>query len=129
MKSEEALIVCKATRACKVPCPYDGLRRGMLPTVRRTNPWERDSASEKLLSVLGGDAGLSGATDYDLVVETNKSHKFTGNHMSNKTISDGTVHKMPADLRKALAADKAALALWEDITPLGATSGSVGWNR
>ncbi len=38
--------------------------------------------------------------------------------MSKKTISDGTVHKMPADLRKALAADKAALALWEDITPL-----------
>jgi hypothetical protein len=38
--------------------------------------------------------------------------------MSNKTISDGTVHKMPADLRKALAADKVALAKWEDITPL-----------
>ncbi len=38
--------------------------------------------------------------------------------MSKKTISDGTVHKMPADLRKALAADKEALAKWEDITPL-----------
>ena len=38
--------------------------------------------------------------------------------MSKKTISDGTVHKMPADLRKALAADKAALAKWEEITPL-----------
>jgi hypothetical protein len=38
--------------------------------------------------------------------------------MSKKTISDGTVHKMPADLRKALAADNAALAKWEDITAL-----------
>lgn len=28
------------------------------------------------------------------------------------------VHKLPPDLRKALAADKIALAAWEDITPL-----------
>lgn len=35
-----------------------------------------------------------------------------------KKISGGTVHKMPADLRKALVADKKVLALWEDITPL-----------
>lgn len=37
--------------------------------------------------------------------------------MTNK-ISAGTVHKMPEDLRKALASSKAALAAWEDITPL-----------
>ena len=37
--------------------------------------------------------------------------------MSKKEISDGVVHKMPADLRKFLSADKAALAKWEDITP------------
>jgi hypothetical protein len=35
-----------------------------------------------------------------------------------KKISSGTVHELPADLRKALAADKTALAKWEDITPL-----------
>lgn len=35
-----------------------------------------------------------------------------------KKISEGIVHKMPADLRKALVADKKVLALWEDITPL-----------
>jgi uncharacterized protein YdeI (YjbR/CyaY-like superfamily) len=29
------------------------------------------------------------------------------------------VHKLPADLRKALVADSAALAAWTDITPLG----------
>lgn len=33
-------------------------------------------------------------------------------------ISEGTVHKMPADLRKALLADSKVRALWEDITPL-----------
>lgn len=38
--------------------------------------------------------------------------------MSNKTISGGTAHRLPADLRKALVADKKALVLWEDITPL-----------
>lgn len=35
-----------------------------------------------------------------------------------KKIPEGTVHKMPADLRKALLANKKVLTLWEDITPL-----------
>jgi uncharacterized protein YdeI (YjbR/CyaY-like superfamily) len=30
----------------------------------------------------------------------------------------GMVHKLPADLREAITSDKAARALWEDITPL-----------
>jgi uncharacterized protein YdeI (YjbR/CyaY-like superfamily) len=38
--------------------------------------------------------------------------------MSTKEISGGVVHTLPADLRKALTADKAALEVWEDITPL-----------
>ena len=38
--------------------------------------------------------------------------------MSKQSISEGVVHKLPLDLRKALGADKAALAKWEDITPL-----------
>ena len=33
-------------------------------------------------------------------------------------IPDGVVHKVPADLSKALTADGAALKKWEDITPL-----------
>lgn len=33
-------------------------------------------------------------------------------------ISEGTVHKLPDDLRKALASSPKALAAWEDITPL-----------
>jgi hypothetical protein len=33
-------------------------------------------------------------------------------------ISGGTVHTLPADLRKALLADKKVRTLWEDITPL-----------
>lgn len=38
--------------------------------------------------------------------------------MATKEIPGGTVHKMPADLHKALAADPNVLALWQDITPL-----------
>jgi len=38
--------------------------------------------------------------------------------MSTKSISGGTVHKMPEDLRKAILADPKVLVLWEDITPL-----------
>ena len=33
-------------------------------------------------------------------------------------ISNGTVHKLPDDLRKAIAAQPKLLALWQDITPL-----------
>lgn len=35
-----------------------------------------------------------------------------------KTLSSGTVHKLPPDLRIALLSRKASLAAWEDITPL-----------
>jgi hypothetical protein len=35
-----------------------------------------------------------------------------------KDISDGVVHKLPEDLRDALASDSKALAKWESLTPL-----------
>ncbi|MFA6503820.1 MAG: YdeI/OmpD-associated family protein [Patescibacteria group bacterium] len=35
-----------------------------------------------------------------------------------KKISSGTVHKLPADLQKALTADAKAFEAWEDITPI-----------
>ncbi len=38
--------------------------------------------------------------------------------MTKKQRSTGTAHKLPADLRKALAQAPAAQAAWEDITPL-----------
>jgi hypothetical protein len=38
--------------------------------------------------------------------------------MPSTKISAGTVHKLPADLQKTLAADKSALAIWESLTPL-----------
>jgi uncharacterized protein YdeI (YjbR/CyaY-like superfamily) len=38
--------------------------------------------------------------------------------MSRKRISGGVVHKIPADVKRALASDPHALAAWEDITPL-----------
>jgi len=36
-----------------------------------------------------------------------------------ENIAQGTVHQLPEDLRKALTADAAVLALWQAITPLG----------
>lgn len=38
--------------------------------------------------------------------------------MSLKNISNGVVHEVPADLRKALSSDSKALTEWEDLTPL-----------
>ena len=38
--------------------------------------------------------------------------------MTEKVISRGAVHNVPADLRKVLISDPVARAKWEDITPL-----------
>lgn len=38
--------------------------------------------------------------------------------MTKKGISNGVVHDVPADLRKALTSDESALKAWEDITPI-----------
>ena len=38
--------------------------------------------------------------------------------MTAKQLSDGVVHHLPDDLKKALTLDKEAGLLWEDITPL-----------
>ena len=35
-----------------------------------------------------------------------------------KVIATGVAHKVPVDLGKVLSLDQAALAKWEDITPL-----------
>ena len=38
--------------------------------------------------------------------------------MSQKKISGGVVHHVPADLKKSLTSNPQALTAWEDITPL-----------
>ncbi len=38
--------------------------------------------------------------------------------MSTQKISEGTAHKLPEDLRKALKSSEEVLLLWEDITTL-----------
>lgn len=35
-----------------------------------------------------------------------------------KKLSEGTLHKLPSDLKKALGASKDLVEKWEDITPL-----------
>ena len=38
--------------------------------------------------------------------------------MSTKSISNGTVHKIPADMKKIVGSKPGAYLIWEDITPL-----------
>ena len=38
--------------------------------------------------------------------------------MSGERVPGGVVHRLPADLRKALAGNSVALDAWRDITPL-----------
>ena len=38
--------------------------------------------------------------------------------MTKEELAGGTVHKMPADLRKALTSDSAARVVWQSLTPL-----------
>jgi len=38
--------------------------------------------------------------------------------MPAQELADGTVHQLPADFRKAIAADAMARSLWPDFTPL-----------
>ncbi len=38
--------------------------------------------------------------------------------MSKQEISEGTAHKLPSDLKRALVSNPKALAAWEGITPL-----------
>src|SRR5664279_2816701 len=47
--------------------------------------------------------------------------------MTKKELSGGIVHKVPADLRKALLSDESALERWEDLTAL-ARNEWICWN-
>lgn len=47
-----------------------------------------------------------------------KLHMKESNLMDKKRISASALHKVPADLRKALNSSPAAREAWEDITPL-----------
>lgn len=46
--------------------------------------------------------------------------------MTKRKIVTGTVHRMPADFRKAIESDPIAKDLWADITPLARTETNVG---
>lgn len=47
--------------------------------------------------------------------------------MTQEKIADGTVHKVPADLKKALTSTPKALMAWNNITPL-ARNEWICWN-
>lgn len=45
----------------------------------------------------------------------------------NSSLSSGTIHEVPTDLRKVLVSDPAILTAWEDLTPL-ARNEWICWN-
>lgn len=47
--------------------------------------------------------------------------------MNTKTLSRGTVHDLPADLKKALSSSDAAKEAWDSLTPL-ARNEWICWN-
>lgn len=47
--------------------------------------------------------------------------------MNKQSIADGTVHKLPADLKQALSSNAKTLAAWADISPL-ARNEWICWN-
>ncbi|HQY49675.1 MAG TPA: hypothetical protein PL007_04845 [Thermomonas sp.] len=49
--------------------------------------------------------------------------------MNAQQFGDGTVHKLPADFRKAIQLDIAAASLWADITPLARNEWAGGLPR
>ena len=48
-------------------------------------------------------------------------------YMSNKEIADGTAHKMPGDLKRAITSNPKVLAAWGSLTPL-ARNEWICWN-
>ena len=38
--------------------------------------------------------------------------------MNNTKLLEGTVHKLPTDLKKSILSDETVVDLWQDITPL-----------
>jgi uncharacterized protein YdeI (YjbR/CyaY-like superfamily) len=56
--------------------------------------------------------------DHDQRTRAVKASKMAQQYSMPKRISAGPAHALPPDLRKALLKDAAALAAWEDITPL-----------
>ena len=59
-----------------------------------------------------------------MIVERSLSYYIS---MAKSEILSGTVHEMPADLRKALVFSKPALAKWKSLTPL-ARNEWICWN-
>lgn len=47
--------------------------------------------------------------------------------MAQNKLSDGTAHKLPTDLKKALLSQKLAVKQWESLTPL-ARNEWICWN-
>ncbi len=47
------------------------------------------------------------------------AERIGSTNVSSRRVPGGVVHELPDDLRRALVANRVALAAWKDITPLG----------
>ena len=86
---------------------------GFLPHFLPSDP-DVGTKSSALPEGYGGDTHLRGLRCGP------RSARWTAYHrsMSGQRVPGGVVHKLPADLRKALIVNATALNAWKDITPL-----------
>jgi hypothetical protein len=70
-------------------------------------------------SVVQPTGGVSAETScWRLSIRTGGTSTYYDQPVSGPRLPGGVVHKLPADLRKALIANATALDAWKDITPL-----------
>jgi Bacteriocin-protection, YdeI or OmpD-Associated len=76
-----------------------------------TNRWSRQPPYENGFSVFATNT-------LPWLISFSLGETGTVQRMTTQRIAGGTVHKLPADIRKAIESNAAAKSLWTDITPL-----------
>ena len=102
---------------CTCPRPFIGTASGQVWDFRQTRPSGLSDAGAFLSFLIrrAFPEPDSGPAQRGILVPLELTK---GELMSQKKISSGVVHEVPADLKKALTSDPQALTAWEDITPL-----------
>ncbi len=79
---------------------------------------DRDRRGHSGKAGLGRLAGMQHQAEGEVIGDGLRPAARYRGPMSSQRVAGGVVHKLPADLRKALIANDTALAAWNDITPL-----------
>ena len=86
--------------------------------VRRSGPQLRESAAAKVNPSVDRIVGTARSRSHGSRRTPRARDWHTVAPMSSPRVPGGVVHKLPADLRKALGDNATALVAWKDITPL-----------